>query len=326
MAIKYEIVEADPLDLFLGVCKPCRRPKRETDTGYPLSGWADKHSASCVQCGGPVEMQRVYGVEIGMQCDDRCSSATGQHCECACGGVNHGGIWSEHDEILANALRQFRETQEKREMKKQERKKNREADKAEAFRAWCSQEPQKDTVDYLREYAVRMRNGTEAYPNRFLTSLAEWLSEHKPLTSRQLEGAQRTIQMRRRMENRQRVEASNPHVDHLTTDQILTGIFRFQGETVVVKPNVAMTRSYANRVVPAHDRLNKAGERVKYELEYAPGLLARLTEDDRMPEEDVKKFLIEYGRCVRCGHGLKKGRSVAAMMGKTCATKMGIKY
>src|SRR5215472_6193871 len=111
MAVRYNVVEAEPLDLFLGVCEKCIRPRREDHFGlYPKHPWADKHNSDCVQCGRPIKMQRVYGVTIEMDCDYRCMGATGPHCECQCGGTNHGAVWSEKDEMLVDALELYRDT------------------------------------------------------------------------------------------------------------------------------------------------------------------------------------------------------------------------
>jgi len=327
MSIRYQVVDADPLDIFLGVCKRCNRPRRETDTGYPLSTWADKHNGECDECHRPVPMERVYGAEIGMQCDDRCQGATRTSCDCACGGVNHGGIWSMKDNILAGALAQYRSTQAKRQETRERRVKDREADRLEAFRAWTQAEPQAFYVDYLRVYRNQRKDGTEEYPNPFLDSLVKWLSAHKPLTDNQLAQAKRTIDRRVYMAGKVQVKgAPQPAKAYLSNEGLTLGVFKWHGDIIVAKPNKAGTKSYANRVVPCTPRRTHAGTLVKYELEYAPGILTKLTEADRMPEAEVKEFLIEYGRCVVCGQGIKRARSIDVMMGKRCAAKLGVKW
>lgn len=338
MAITYQIVDADPLDIFLGVCRQCQRPKRETDTGFPLSAWADKHTSTCPQCNGNVAMERVYGIEIGMGCDDRCTSATGSHCECACGGVNHGGIWSEKDQILAGALASYRATMLKREERKQERRKDKERDRVDAYRAWRQQSPQKELVDYLHEYYKRVKAGTEPYVNRFFDSLiADQLMLHRPLTDKQLTAAIRTMERRQYMD-RKRIEraAAAPAVEVpkveiapsgevAAREKVKPGVFRWRGETFVVKPNRAGTSCYANTVVPCTPRVNAYGVTISTELKYAPGVWASLTEDMRLSEEDFKEFIVQYGRCL-CGRSLKRERSLRIMMGKRCATKYGVKW
>jgi hypothetical protein len=319
MAIRYELVDAEPLDIFQGVCQRCRRPKRETDTGYPLSTWADKHNASCVQCGGQVKMERVYGVQIGMQCDERCENATGSHCECFCGGINHGNVWSQEDEVMASALAQFRESQERRDEKRNQREEARRKEQLVAYREWRHQAPQKELVDYLLEYYRRVKAGTEQYENRFLDSLIEWLQQHKPLTENQLEAGLRT------MHRREAAARKEPAHEHLNHEGVTTGVFKYQGEIYVVKPNKTGTHSYANRIVDCPPRVNKYGVTIKTEFKYAPGILGRLTEDMRLNEEDFQKFIVQYGRCL-CGRSLKRDRSVRIMMGPRCAKKYGVKW
>lgn len=335
MAITYQIVDADPLDIFLGVCRPCQRPKRETDTGFPLGAWADKHDSTCSQCGGRVSMERVYGIEIGMGCDDRCTSATGSHCECACGGVNHGGIWSEHDQILSGALAQYRATQLKRDERKQERAKDKERDRVEAYRAWRGQEPQSELIDYLLAYYKRVKAGTEPYVNPFFDSLIEdRLKQHLPLTEKQLDAAIRTMRRRQHASERAVARAARTEVPKVELapsgavtvhEKVKPGVFRFRGETFVVKPNRAGTSCYANTVVECTPRVNQYGVTINTELKYAPGVWASLTEDMRLSEEDFREFIVQYGRCL-CGRSLKRERSLRIMMGKRCAAKYGVPW
>lgn len=58
------------------------------------------------------------GVTVaGMSCDPRCEGAYGPHCECPCGGVNHGGLWAKSGTVLADALAAYRADMAKREAK-----------------------------------------------------------------------------------------------------------------------------------------------------------------------------------------------------------------
>jgi hypothetical protein len=56
----------------------------------------DCHSWQCGICSGPienmgkVERDRLTHHHIGSPCDDRCTFARGPHCDCSCGGKNHG--------------------------------------------------------------------------------------------------------------------------------------------------------------------------------------------------------------------------------------------
>lgn len=329
--ITYEVVDAEPLDIFLGVCRRCVRPLRETDTIYPLSSWADKHSASCPQCQRPVPMERVFGVEMGMNCDDRCMGATGNHCECACGGVNHGGIWSEKGQVLATALKAYRATAAKREANKVARQNDKQHQAEIAFKEWINGMPQRPLVEYLFSYRAQRDDGTEEYPNPFLDSLTEWLLSKKPLTEKQVIAGTRT--MERRLHARQeaikkQVADANPHThpgEHLSNKQLTLGIFKYHGDVYVVKPNKKGTASYAMRMVEIHsDRLTSGGEKVHWEWEYTPGIVPKLTEADRLPVEDVQDLMIRYERCIVCHHPIKRAKTIERMMGKTCARKVGL--
>ena len=50
----------------------------------------------CAACGGAIEyMGQVHGdhlarTELRVPCHARCTGALGPHCECQCGGENHG--------------------------------------------------------------------------------------------------------------------------------------------------------------------------------------------------------------------------------------------
>jgi len=41
-------------------------------------------------------------VETGHPCDERCTSARGNLCECSCAGVNHGRDWDSGQDSLFN--------------------------------------------------------------------------------------------------------------------------------------------------------------------------------------------------------------------------------
>lgn len=326
MAKKIVLVDSEPLDIFMGVCKKCIRPRRETDTPYTLQAWNDEHRSVCDECGSRVDMQRVYGVELGMDCDDRCMSATGNHCECACGGVNHGGMWSWQGELLTSALAAFRRTHAKRQQTAANKKALKVNSKLTAFQEWCRQEPQKDTIDYLREYQQLTVLGEQSYPNPFLDSLIDWLTKQRKLTDKQLEAAQRTIARRRwRAAKIERVRDDEGAPDQRP---MTLGVFTYGGKVYVAKPNKAGTRSYASEVVLLNhtDRQNENGERVTFELQWAPGVIGKLTEEMRMPDEDINAFMIKYRKCIVCGHGIKRDRTINNMMGKTCSRNIGREF
>jgi hypothetical protein len=97
------------------------------------------------------------------------------------------------------------------------------------------------------------------------------------------------------------------------------GVYRKDGEIYVVKPNKAGNRVYAKQVVESPPRVTEAGEVVDFELVYAPGMVYKLTEADRMPLADGKALMTRYGKCLVCGRHLKAAKSVEAGIGPVCS-------
>lgn len=90
---------------YTGRCKQCRAGKRVTllyPTNKLFSLWTpeDHHAGIARQngrtvvpcvCGHRIVVKRVLGkFRADKKCDARCEGATGQQCECSCGGKNHG--------------------------------------------------------------------------------------------------------------------------------------------------------------------------------------------------------------------------------------------
>lgn len=49
----------------------------------------------CEACGRHMIAEQVTGsYRAEVKCDARCTNATGHHCECSCGGRNHGAAYS----------------------------------------------------------------------------------------------------------------------------------------------------------------------------------------------------------------------------------------
>lgn len=103
-----------------------------------------------------------------------------------------------------------------------------------------------------------------------------------------------------------------------TAPTVRPGVYKLDNTTYVVKPNRAKTRLYAMELVSAPPRLMQSGDVAKLELEYARGVVYQLTEDDRLPAEEVEKISRVYGRCLYCGHGLKAATSVQRGIGPVC--------
>jgi hypothetical protein len=97
------------------------------------------------------------------------------------------------------------------------------------------------------------------------------------------------------------------------------GVFKKDGRIYVVKPNRDKTRVYAKEIVESPARMTENGEVVDFEAVYAPGVVFKLTEADRLNLEDAKDWLTKFARCIVCGRNLKAAKSVAAAIGPVCA-------
>jgi len=60
----------------------------------------------------------------------------------------------------------------------------------------------------------------------------------------------------------------------------------------------------------------------KIAFDYAPGVIYKLTEKDRMTMAQASEFGALYGTCVRCGRTLTKEKSIERSMGPVCAGKL----
>jgi hypothetical protein len=78
-------------------------------------------------------------------------------------------------------------------------------------------------------------------------------------------------------------------------------------------------RLYAKRLVNFDGtRLTQEGEHVKFEWEFAPGVVHRLTVDQKMSVEQGKAFMLVYRSCLRCNRPLKAATSVERGIGPVC--------
>ena len=95
------------------------------------------------------------------------------------------------------------------------------------------------------------------------------------------------------------------------------------GAPVRVQKSRDSDRLYAKRLVKiGGERLTDADDVVRFEFQYAPGLLFSLKPDDRMTLDEAKAFGIRYGVCCVCGAFLKDATSVANGIGTVCAGKV----
>ncbi len=100
---------ATALTIYLGVCERDNRPVRfehPRDMG-PSAG------IPCPECGQPVAGERLHAVTTTLTCDGSCRSARRPWCECGCGGLNHGNLWTAgaligQREVVESALASYR--------------------------------------------------------------------------------------------------------------------------------------------------------------------------------------------------------------------------
>jgi hypothetical protein len=110
---------------------------------------------------------------------------------------------------------------------------------------------------------------------------------------------------------------------------ITPGVFEKDGEIYVVKPNRDKTRLYAKRVIEIQlstPRVLEDGTEVNYdiEMEYAKGVIYKLSESDRMDTARAEELTIRYGRCIVCGARLKKAESVKRGIGPVCRKSLKV--
>ncbi len=121
-----------------------------------------------------------------------------------------------------------------------------------------------------------------------------------------------------------------PRIEFTQQEPVAVGVYRINETIYIVKPNRDGTRRYAVRLVVSPPRLTENGEEVNFSYEQARGVVYQLTPADRMSVDDLRDFMIKYRKCVKCGKSLKRpetllrAEEIGVMVGKTCATKMGL--
>jgi hypothetical protein len=112
------------------------------------------------------------------------------------------------------------------------------------------------------------------------------------------------------------------------------GIYRHAGEIYLVRDSrgqkdipAADRRRYASVLVdrtPA--RRTAGGDAVRYDWDYAEGMIYDLTEAERVPIDDaqVTQMMIDTGQCIICSHGMwaektmTRVRETGIMVGPQC--------
>ena len=102
------------------------------------------------------------------------------------------------------------------------------------------------------------------------------------------------------------------------TVQVGPGVYLHDDNIFVVQYNKTKTRLYALRLVESPPRLNEEGVTVDFDLQYAPGIIFALKEEQKMTVEQAKPFMIRYGKCLKCKRKLKAASSVERGIGPVC--------
>jgi len=98
---------AKPTKRYIGICQHCIYPVVRQDNNSS----DDYLIENCPQCGRRVDLKRLYGTYIDVNCNANCQFAVDTTCECGCAGANHSvGLLPpiETGEIPADVLAQFR--------------------------------------------------------------------------------------------------------------------------------------------------------------------------------------------------------------------------
>jgi hypothetical protein len=61
----------------------------EAEDGRRLFNWSNG-AMHCAECRRAIQWTPIAGRTSDMPCGEKCISATGPSCDCACGGENHG--------------------------------------------------------------------------------------------------------------------------------------------------------------------------------------------------------------------------------------------
>jgi len=101
------------------------------------------------------------------------------------------------------------------------------------------------------------------------------------------------------------------------------GMYKHGEDIVKVQASKQTGNLYAKKLVQiGGQRLNEQDARVKFDFQYAPGLVREIRSDERMSLEEAKAFGIKYGVCCVCGAFLCDAKSVSEGIGPVCAKRL----
>ena len=195
----YAVTTETPGTIYLGHCERDDRPVR-FDLATDLGPVAD---ILCPECTLTVQGERLHAVKTHLECDGACRAARRAGCDCGCGGVNHGNMWTagallSSRQVVESALVKFRteraQRAERTEAKRAARREAAASRERAVFEKWA--EDHAEVVKVLEAHKPDELGYPRAGSNGFLADLARQVHrEHnrKPLTDNQLAAAQRVL-------------------------------------------------------------------------------------------------------------------------------------
>lgn len=211
------IMFAQPTKIFIGTCPECTLPSRVEPQCDAVKAGVATLSYNCLHCNAFMTIKRLWATETEGSCDLRCMAATGDTCECACGGSNHAGAYrfnrfksEETEEYIQRLLKQREKTEERR-ARREERKREaaaaefnewREAlnDEDRAMIEWISE---LDNVSPLGMFMLDMRLRMMPDPNNPVKRPA------RPLTDNMMNACRKILASVRQREEREAEERAN---------------------------------------------------------------------------------------------------------------------
>jgi hypothetical protein len=163
-----------------------------------------------------------------------------------------------------------------------------------------------EVVAFVRAYAGTFE---------FLVSLKRQLTSRGYLSERQYASAAKCL-VREQEYQARKAERATPAANN---EPVATeGMYRLADGTIfkVQKAVHGSGRLYAKRLIPPSEFGGSA------QFEYAPGMIYRLTLEDKMTLEQAKEFGALYGTCCVCGRTLTNEVSIAAGIGPICGGRM----
>jgi hypothetical protein len=105
-------------------------------------------------------------------------------------------------------------------------------------------------------------------------------------------------------------------------EPVTEGMYRKDGQIYKVQRAVHGSGNlYAKRLVALDEPVVMKTKTKTHEFEYAPGMVRRLTAEDKMSLEEAKEWGALYGSCCVCGATLTDERSIANGIGPVCGSK-----